>query len=125
MTKDPLGKDKDGNDVYLKDIWPTSQEVAELVEATVTREAFLDKYADVFKGDDKWQGVDTTDAETYDWPPTATYIPNPPYFQGMSQQPGTSRNIEKAKVLAVLGEMVTTDHTSPSGGFDTNPPPGN
>jgi len=125
IDTDVIAQDKDGNDVYLKDIWPTSQEVAELVEATVTREAFLDKYADVFKGDDKWQGVDTTDAETYDWPPTSTYIQNPPYFQGMSQEPGTISNIENAKVLAVLGDMVTTDHISPAGGFATTTPAGN
>jgi len=124
IDTDVIAQDKDGNDVYLKDIWPSSQEVAELVEQTVTREAFLDKYADVFKGDDKWQGVDTTDAETYDWPPTSTYIQNPPYFQGMSQEPGTITNIENAKVLAVLGDMVTTDHISPAGGFATTTPAG-
>ena len=124
LTTDPIAQDKDGNDVYLKDIWPTSQEVAELVEQTVTREAFLEKYADVFKGDDKWQGVETTDAETYDWPASSTYIQNPPYFQGMSSEPGTITNIEGAKVLAVLGDMVTTDHISPAGTFATTTPAG-
>ncbi len=83
LATDVIGQDKDGNDVYLRDIWPTSQEVAELVEQTVTRSAFLEKYADVFKGDEKWQGVETTDAKTYDWPAASTYVQNPPYFQGM------------------------------------------
>lgn len=124
IDTDVIAQDKDGNDVYLKDLWPTTQEVAELVEATVTREKFLDKYADVFKGDEKWQAVETTDAETYDWPPTSTYIQNPPYFQGMSPEPGTITNIENAKVLAVLGDMVTTDHISPAGGFATTTPAG-
>ncbi len=122
LTTEPLGQDQDGNDVFLKDIWPTSQEVAELVEQTVTREAFLTKYADVFKGDDKWQGVSTTDSKVYDWPVSSTYVQNPPYFQGMGQEPGTISNIENASVLAILGDMITTDHISPAGSFkDTTP----
>ncbi|MDQ7069404.1 MAG: aconitate hydratase AcnA [Rhodobacterales bacterium] len=122
IATDPIATDKNGNDVYLKDIWPTTQEVAEMVEKTVTREAFLSKYADVFKGDEKWQAVETTDAKTYDWPTASTYIQNPPYFQGMSKEPGVITNIENAKVLAVLGDMITTDHISPAGSFaDTSP----
>ncbi|NOE25546.1 aconitate hydratase AcnA [Ruegeria sp. HKCCD6157] len=124
LTSEPIGQDKDGNDVYMKDLWPTQQEVAELVEQTVTRDAFQSKYADVFKGDEKWQSVETTDAETYDWPPTSTYIQNPPYFQGMGPEPGTISNIEGAKVLAILGDMVTTDHISPAGSFATTSPAG-
>ncbi len=124
LTTEPLGTDKDGNDVFLKDIWPTSQEVAELVEATVTREAFIEKYADVFKGDEKWRGVETTDQKTYDWPPTSTYVQNPPYFQGMSPEPGVITNIEGARVLALLGDMITTDHISPAGSFKETTPAG-
>ncbi|WP_027259168.1 aconitate hydratase AcnA [Leisingera aquimarina] len=124
LASDPIAQDKDGNDVYLKDIWPSTQEVAELVEQTVTREAFQSKYADVFKGDEKWQAVETTDAETYDWPSASTYIQNPPYFQGMGTEPGTISNIKDAKVLAVLGDMVTTDHISPAGSFATTTPAG-
>ena len=93
LTSEPLGVSKDGKDVYLKDIWPTNEEIAELVERTVTREAFQSKYADVFKGDEKWQAVETTDSETYDWPPTSTYIQNPPYFQGMAKEPGVISDI--------------------------------
>ncbi len=124
IANDPLGKDKDGNDVYLKDIWPTSKEVADLVEQTVTREAFQSKYADVFKGDEKWQGVKTTDAKTYDWPPTSTYVQNPPYFQGITMATKKIENIEGAKVLALLGDMITTDHISPAGSFKETTPAG-
>ena len=122
LATDVIGQDKNGNDVYLRDIWPTSQEVAELVEQTVTRSAFLEKYADVFKGDEKWQGVETTDAKTYDWPAASTYVQNPPYFQGITMDTKEITNIEGAKVLAVLGDMITTDHISPAGSFkDTTP----
>ncbi len=124
LATDAIGQDKDGNDVYLKDIWPSTQEVAELVELTVTREAFQTKYADVFKGDDKWQDVQTPDSQTYDWPPTSTYIQNPPYFQGMGKEPGVITNIEGAKVLALLGDMITTDHISPAGSFAQSSPAG-
>ncbi|MEM8753570.1 MAG: aconitate hydratase, partial [Pseudomonadota bacterium] len=124
LTSEPIGKGKDGQDVYLKDIWPSQSEIAELVEKTVTREAFLTKYADVFKGDEKWRGVDTTESEVYDWPATSTYVQNPPYFQGMSPEPGTISNIEGAKVLAILGDMVTTDHISPAGSFKAETPAG-
>jgi len=124
LATDVIAVDKDGNDVYLKDIWPTTQEVAELVEQTVTREAFQTKYADVFKGDEKWQAVETTDALTYDWPTASTYVQNPPYFQGMGAEPGKISNIDDAKVLALLGDMITTDHISPAGSFKADTPAG-
>jgi aconitate hydratase len=124
LATDVIGQDKDGNDVYLKDIWPTTQEIAEMVEKTVTRASFREKYADVFKGDEKWQGVETTDSLTYDWPATSTYVQNPPYFQGMSAQPGVISDVKGAKVLAVLGDMITTDHISPAGSFAATSPAG-
>ncbi|MGJ8622207.1 MAG: aconitate hydratase AcnA [Yoonia sp.] len=124
IANDPIGQDKDGNDVYLRDIWPTSAEINELVERTVTREAFISKYADVFKGDEKWQAVETSTGETYDWPAASTYVQNPPYFKGMSKEPGTIKNVENAKVLAMLGDMVTTDHISPAGSFKDATPAG-
>ncbi len=124
LTTEPLGTGKDGQPVYLKDIWPTNKEIADLVHATVTREAFQKKYADVFKGDAKWQAVETTDSETYNWPPTSTYIQNPPYFRGMAKEKGSITNIEGAKVLAVLGDMITTDHISPAGSFKPTTPAG-
>ncbi|WP_273500219.1 aconitate hydratase AcnA, partial [Paracoccus sphaerophysae] len=124
ITRDALATDKDGKPVYLRDLWPTSREVADLVEQIVTREMFQAKYADVFKGDERWQAVETTDSETYDWPPTSTYIQNPPYFQGMSREPGVISDIEGARVLAVLGDMITTDHISPAGSFKPATPAG-
>jgi len=120
----PITQDKDGNDVYLKDIWPSTQEIAELVDRTVTREAFQSKYADVFAGDEKWQAVETTDSLTYDWPSASTYIQNPPYFKDMSPERGTISDIKDARVLAILGDMVTTDHISPAGSFKADTPAG-
>ena len=125
ITTEVLGQDKDGNDVFLKDIWPSTKEIADLVEKTVTREAFLEKYASVFEGDEKWQAVETTDSLTYDWPATSTYVRNPPYFQGMSKDPATEvSSINGAKVLALLGDMITTDHISPAGSFKQSTPAG-
>nr|MCH9824040.1 aconitate hydratase AcnA [Alphaproteobacteria bacterium] len=88
IAKDPIAQTADGKDVYLKDLWPSTEEIAALVEKTVTRAAFQEKYAAVFKGDEKWQAVKTSTGETYDWPPTSTYVQNQPYFQGMSKTPG-------------------------------------
>ena len=124
LTTEPLGTGKDGKPVYLKDIWPTNKEIADLVHATVTREAFQKKYADVFKGDAKWQGVQVTDSETYDWPAESTYIQNPPYFKGMAKTKGAIKNITGARVLALLGDMITTDHISPAGSFKATTPAG-
>ncbi|MFQ8431998.1 aconitate hydratase AcnA [Amaricoccus sp. W119] len=124
LTRDPLGQDKEGKDVYLKDIWPNSKEISDLVNTVVTRKMFQEKYADVFKGDERWGAVETTDSETYDWPPTSTYIQNPPYFQGMSTEPGEISDIENARVLAMLGDMITTDHISPAGSFKPTTPAG-
>ncbi len=124
ITKDPIAQTPDGKDVYLKDIWPTQKEVADLVQQTVTREAFQSKYADVFKGDEKWQGVETTDSETYDWPSSSTYIQNPPYFRDMPKEAGTISDITGARVLAILGDMITTDHISPAGSFKQSTPAG-
>ena len=124
ITTASLGKGKDGQDVYLKDIWPTAKEIADLVERTVTRESFQEKYADVFKGDEKWQSVDVPQQETYDWPATSTYVQNPPYFQDMDPNPGAIEDIEGARVLAMLGDMITTDHISPAGSFKETSPAG-
>ncbi|MFQ6754789.1 aconitate hydratase AcnA [Cereibacter sphaeroides] len=123
LTSEPIGMGTNGP-VYLKDIWPTNAEIAELVEKTVTREAFQKKYADVFKGDAKWQSVSTTDSQTYDWPASSTYIQNPPYFQNMSKEPGVITDITGARILALLGDMITTDHISPAGSFKESTPAG-
>ncbi|KZY48274.1 aconitate hydratase [Roseovarius sp. HI0049] len=124
ITREPLGQDKDGNDVFLKDIWPSQAEIADLVQKTVKRESFIEKYGEVFEGDEKWQEVETSEGETYDWPPQSTYVQNPPYFQGMSKDPGTISDIKGAKMLALLGDMVTTDHISPAGSFKESTPAG-
>jgi len=124
ITKDPIATSAEGKPVYLKDIWPTTKEIADMVHEVVTREMFISKYADVFKGDSKWQSVETTDAETYDWPVSSTYIQNPPYFRGMSPEKGDIKPIIGARVLAILGDMITTDHISPAGSFKASSPAG-
>jgi aconitate hydratase len=124
LTTEPLGHTPEGTPVFLKDIWPTNREIAEIVDAVVTREAFQKKYADVFKGDAKWQGVKVTDSQTYDWPPTSTYIQNPPYFRGMAPTPGVISDLSGARILALLGDMITTDHISPAGSFKEKTPAG-
>ncbi len=123
ITTEPLGMGTNGP-VYLKDVWPTNKEIADLVHATVTRAAFQKKYADVFKGDAKWQAVKVTDSETYDWPTSSTYIRNPPYFKGMSKTPGTIHDITGARILGIFGDMITTDHISPAGSFKASTPAG-
>ncbi|MEM0943873.1 MAG: aconitate hydratase AcnA, partial [Pseudomonadota bacterium] len=124
LTTEPLAQTPDGRDVYLRDIWPTQAEVAELVEKTVTRHAFQSKYADVFAGDAAWREIETTESLTYDWPTTSTYVQNPPYFEGMGHGVGTISNIEGAKILALLGDSITTDHISPAGSFKKEHPAG-
>jgi aconitate hydratase len=124
ITTEPLGTGKDGRPVYLKDVWPTQAEIAEIVERTVTRKAFREKYADVFKGDALWQGVEVTESETYAWPTGSTYVQNPPYFQGMGTEAGVISDISGARVLALLADSVTTDHISPAGSFRATHPAG-
>ncbi len=124
LTREPLGRDPEGNDVFLRDIWPTSEEIAEIVDRTVTRDAFHRKYAEVFTGDERWQEVATTDSLTYDWPATSTYVRNPPYFRGITREPGKIFDIRDARILMVLGDMVTTDHISPAGAFRAETPAG-
>jgi aconitate hydratase len=124
LTRDPLAKDKDGNDVYLKDIWPSTREIADTVQQTVTRAAFLKRYADVFKGDDKWREIDAGGGLTYSWPSTSTYVQNPPYFQGMGREKGSIHDVKNARILALLADSVTTDHISPAGSFKPDTPAG-
>ncbi len=124
IATQPLGQDQDGNDVFLKDIWPSTQEVADLVHQTVTREAFQEKYADVFKGDDKWSAIDAGGGLTYAWPSTSTYVQNPPYFQGMGAEKGEITDVKDARILALLADSVTTDHISPAGSFKPDTPAG-
>ena len=123
VTSDPLGQDKDGNDVFLKDLWPSSHEIAEIVSQCVTREMFIERYGDVFKGDTNWQAIEAGGGDTYSWP-SSTYVANPPYFEGMKAEPRGLEPIEGAKVLALLGDSVTTDHISPAGAIAQDGPAG-
>jgi aconitate hydratase len=124
MNHEPLGQDKDGNDVYLKDIWPTNDEVRELIDAHVHSDMFRKRYADVYRGDDRWREIEVTGGDTYDWPVSSTYIQNPPYFAGMTMTPKPLTDIEGAKALAVFGDSITTDHISPAGSIKLDSPAG-
>jgi aconitate hydratase len=124
LYKDPLGTDPDGNPVFLKDIWPTNHEIAEVVHQSVSREMFQSRYANVFEGTKEWQAVQTTGSLTYNWNDGSTYVQNPPYFQGMSMEPGELADITGARELAVLGDSITTDHISPAGSIKSDSPAG-
>jgi aconitate hydratase len=124
ITKDPIGTSKDGKPVYLKDIWPSNHEVAEIVRKHVTKEMFQGRYSDVFKGDTNWQGIQIEGGETYGWNASSTYVQNPPYFAGMTMTPKPITNVEKAKVLALFLDSITTDHISPAGSFKATTPAG-
>ena len=123
LLTEPLGTDSDGEPVYLKDIWPSTEEVAGAVRDAVTPQQFAQEYADVFSGDADWQSIETATSQTYDWP-MSTYVQNPPYFVDMPAEPAPVTDIEDARVLALLGDSVTTDHISPAGGIAVNSPAG-
>jgi aconitate hydratase A / 2-methylisocitrate dehydratase len=123
LTTDSLGKDQEGNDVFLKDIWPSNKEIADVVREHVTAKMFATRYADVFKGDEKWQAVDAGDGQTYQWP-SSTYVANPPYFDGMTKEPKAVQPINGARVLALFGDSITTDHISPAGAIKEDSPAG-
>ena len=124
LTTDPLGQDKDGKDVFLKDIWPTSHEIAEIMSAAVTPQMFAERYSDVFKGDEHWQAIEVSGGQTYSWPPGSTYVQNPPYFNGMGLTPDTPKDVKNARVLALFGDSITTDHISPAGSIKASSPAG-
>ena len=125
LLNEPLGQDKDGNDVYLKDIWPTNVEIADVVRDSLTPAMFKDRYGDVFKGPKEWQEIGGGEAsQTYDWQESSTYVRNPPFFSGMSKEVGDIQDIQDAYALAVLGDSVTTDHISPAGAIKTDSPAG-
>ena len=124
VTSEPLAVSEGGKEIFLKDLWPTSEEVNNVIKACVTREAFAEKYSDVFVGDSKWRDITAPESETYDWPPQSTYVQNPPYFRDMSLEKTSIKNIEDASILAILGDMVTTDHISPAGSFKEIHPAG-
>ncbi|MAW89013.1 MAG: aconitate hydratase AcnA [Phyllobacteriaceae bacterium] len=124
LTSEPIGQDKDGKDVFLKDIWPTNQEIQEFIHKHVTRELFESKYADVFKGDENWQAVQAPAGETYAWDDASTYVQNPPYFAGMAKAAGQVSDIKGARILGLFGDKITTDHISPAGSIKAQSPAG-
>ncbi|MBJ3778726.1 aconitate hydratase AcnA [Acuticoccus mangrovi] len=124
IVNEPLGTDQDGNPVYLKDIWPTTKEVADMVRGAITRDMFDTRYADVFKGDEHWQAVQTSGGLTYSWPMSSTYVRNPPYFEGMSMEPDPVTDIVDARILALFQDSITTDHISPAGSIKPSSPAG-
>ncbi|WP_203290985.1 aconitate hydratase AcnA [Maricaulis parjimensis] len=124
LTTDPLGQDQDGNDVYLKDIWPTSAEVADVVRSAVTPDMFAKRYADVFKGDEAWRDIEVSGGLTYAWDHTSTYVQNPPYFEGMTMDPESPGDIVGAKIMGLFGDSITTDHISPAGSIKADSPAG-
>ena len=119
---EPLGQDNDGNDVFLKDIWPSSKEISDVIASSINQKMFTDSYADVFKGDERWQNLPTPKGKTFDWNPKSTYVRKPPYFEGMPAEPEPVTDITGARVLALLGDSVTTDHISPAGNIKAGTP---
>lgn len=124
LFNDPLGQDTDGNDVFMKDIWPTPSEIEEVIAAAINSEMFDDSYKDVFAGDEAWQSLPTPEGKTFDWDPESTYVRKPPYFDGMPAEPTPVTDIEGARVLLKLGDSVTTDHISPAGAIKKDSPAG-
>ncbi|MBB5916279.1 aconitate hydratase [Nocardia transvalensis] len=122
FENDALGKDKDGNDVFLKDIWPSPQEIQSTIDAVISRDMFLEDYKDVFKGDERWRSLPTPEGKTFEWAEDSTYVRKPPYFEGMPQTPEPVQDIKGARVLALLGDSVTTDHISPAGNIKPGTP---
>jgi aconitate hydratase len=124
LKNDPLGKDKDGNDVYFKDIWPSSQEVKAEIAKVVTPEIFIKEYENVFNSNEKWNAIETTDEPLYQWDENSTYIQNPPFFEGLSKDPSEVKPLTGLRVIGKFGDSVTTDHISPAGAIPKDMPAG-
>ncbi|ATC33698.1 aconitate hydratase AcnA [Caulobacter vibrioides] len=124
LATQPIGKDKKGNDVFLKDIWPSNEDIAALQRKAINEKMFATRYGDVFKGDKNWQGINVTGGQTYAWEADSTYVQNPPYFPNMSMTPAPVTDIVEARILAVFGDSITTDHISPAGSIKASSPAG-
>jgi len=124
LTKEPLGLGSDGRPVYLKDVWPSSQEIQAFIVQNITRSLFVERYADVFNGDASWRAIDTGGGLTYAWDDASTYVRNPPYFQGISKTPRAIADIVGARILGLFGDKITTDHISPAGSIKASSPAG-
>lgn len=121
---DALGQDQDGNDVFLRDIWPSPAEVEQVIGDSITREMYTEDYADVFSGDERWRALETPEGSTFEWDEDSTYVRKPPYFEGMGREPEPVSDIEGARVLVKLGDSTTTDHISPAGSIKADSPAG-
>ena len=124
LTTEPLGTGSDGQPVYLRDIWPSNKEVGDVIAATIGPEMFKQNYADVFKGDSRWNSIESPEGELYAWDDASTYIKNPPYFEGMTMEVGSIADIRGARVLGLFGDSITTDHISPAGNIKKDSPAG-
>ncbi len=124
ITTVPIGEGSDGKPVFLKDIWPTTKEVSDTISAVIDSEMYRTRYANVFEGDRKWRGITIEGSDTYTWNPGSTYVQNPPYFEGMSMTPAAVTDIVDARLLAILGDSITTDHISPAGSIKVDSPAG-
>jgi aconitate hydratase len=124
LTKEPLGTGSDGKPVFLKEIWPTSQEIQKFIAENISRELFVERYADVFNGDASWRAIDTASGLTYAWDEDSTYVRNPPYFEGMAKTPKPVTDIVGARILGLFGDKITTDHISPAGSIKAASPAG-
>jgi aconitate hydratase len=124
LTTEPIGRDPDGNDVYLHELWPTSEEIGDTIAASVSGELFRGRYADVFTGDETWRGLEIPSGNLYEWDPESTYVRRPPYFEGMELEPSPVDDIHAARCLVMLGDSVTTDHISPAGAIRPDSPAG-
>ncbi len=120
----PLGQDPQGNDVFLRDIWPSAQDVQTTIDNAISQEMFTKDYADVFAGDERWRSLPTPEGDTFEWDPQSTYVRKPPYFEGMQPDPAPVTDVSGARVLALLGDSVTTDHISPAGSIKEDTPAG-
>ncbi len=124
LYKDPLGKTPDGKDVFLKDIWPSNQEIDEVLKESLNASMFIKRYSDVSKGPDQWQKIKTKESSIYEWDENSTYVKKPPFFENLQDEPEKFENIENARPLLILGDMVTTDHISPAGSIQKDSPTG-
>ncbi len=124
MNNDPIGEDAKGMPVYLKEIWPSSKEIADIVRTAVTPEMFAERYANVFDGDAKWRAIDVSGGLTYDWEDSSTYVRNPPFFMGAGDEDAQMSDIEDARILGLFGDSITTDHISPAGSIKVDSPAG-
>ncbi len=124
LLNEPLGKGRDGEPVYLRDVWPSNQEVRETVDKALTPEMFKSRYGNVFEGPEQWRAIATSTGLTYDWQDDSTYVRFPPFFEGMAAEPGGFSDVEGARILALLGDSVTTDHISPAGNIKADSPAG-